>query len=157
MGSQDVSTLVKELAGVADSMASAAALKNTESEVNAMKTLLAEVSASLFAVQKELAASVEKMDQQTYSLGGHLKMAKEEIAEVKGMVTPLSDFIQSIQNIKPEEPVAVEEPVEPVVEEVAEPEPAAEEPVAEVELEPVAEPEAEPVVEEPAAVEAQEE
>merc|ERR1712136_690632 len=110
------------------------------------KALLAEVSASLSAVQKELAASVEKMDQQTYSLGGHLKMAKEEIAEVKGMVTPLSDFIQSIQNIKPEEPVAVEEPVEPVVEEVAEPEP-----------EPVAEPEAEPVVEEPAAVEAQEE
>merc|ERR1712136_301273 len=102
------------------------------------KALLAEVSASLSAVQKELAASVEKMDQQTYSLGGHLKMAKEEIAEVKGMVTPLNDFIQSIQNIKPEEPAVVEEPVEPAVEDpVAEPEPVAEE--------------------EPAAVEAQEE
>ena len=47
-----------------------------------------------------LLQSVEKMDQQTYSLGGHLKLAKEEIAEVKDMVTPLNDFIQSIQNIK---------------------------------------------------------
>ena len=37
-------------------MASSAALKNTESEVTAMKALLAEVSASLSTLQKQLAA-----------------------------------------------------------------------------------------------------
>ena len=91
---------MKELAGLADSMAPSSALKTVSSEVSALKTLLAEVSGTVSTLKKELAASIERMDQSTYSLGGHLKVAKEEIQSVKEMVGPLNDVIMSIQNIK---------------------------------------------------------
>ena len=45
--------------------------------------------------------SVETMNQQAYSLGGHVKLQKEEIAAIEETVTPLSEFITQLQQIKP--------------------------------------------------------